>query len=169
MKRKRKHFYYTIYFWEKKPFPVSILLPSSSLHSMSKNNTDNWGKRKFLVFPTIFVQGWGKNEKSRKKDILSMWIQNKFVVILVIYYALWNKGTPSVSKICSRKGKQQIIQNETHVQHDSTELKTKHPQISTFYTHAHSKQLFTGHLYDACAKTSDIVLIKIMRSAWSRN
>ena len=35
--------------------------------------------------------------------------------------------------------------------------------------HAHSKQLFTGHLYDACAKTSDIVLIKIMTSAWSRN
>ena len=31
--------------------------------------------------------------------------------------------------------------------------------------HAHSKQLFTGHLYDACAKTSDIVLIKIMTSA----
>ena len=33
-------------------------------------------------------------------------------------------------------------------------------------THGHSKQLFTGHLYDACAKTSDIVLIKkIMTSA----
>ena len=31
--------------------------------------------------------------------------------------------------------------------------------------HTHSKQLFTGHLYDACAKTSDIVLIKIMTSA----
>ena len=31
--------------------------------------------------------------------------------------------------------------------------------------HAHSKQLFTGHLYDACAKTSDIVLIKLMTSA----
>ena len=30
--------------------------------------------------------------------------------------------------------------------------------------HAHSKQLFTGHLYDACAKTSDIVLIKIKTS-----
>ena len=32
-------------------------------------------------------------------------------------------------------------------------------------THAHSKQLFAGHLHDACAKTSDIVLIKIMTSA----
>ena len=32
-------------------------------------------------------------------------------------------------------------------------------------THAHSKQLFTGHLYDSCTKTSDIVLIKIMTSA----
>ena len=32
-------------------------------------------------------------------------------------------------------------------------------------THTHSKQLFTGHLYGACAKTSDIVLIKIMTSA----
>ena len=31
--------------------------------------------------------------------------------------------------------------------------------------HAHSKQLFTGYLYEACAKTSDIVLIKIMTSA----
>ena len=31
--------------------------------------------------------------------------------------------------------------------------------------HAHSRKLFTGHLYDACAKTSDIVLIKIMKSA----
>ena len=32
--------------------------------------------------------------------------------------------------------------------------------------HAHSKQLFKGHLYDACTKTSsDIVLIKIMTSA----
>ena len=30
--------------------------------------------------------------------------------------------------------------------------------------HAHSKQLFTGNLYDACAKASDIVLIKIMTS-----
>ena len=30
--------------------------------------------------------------------------------------------------------------------------------------HGHSKQLFTGHLYDACAKTSDIV-IKIIMSA----
>ena len=30
--------------------------------------------------------------------------------------------------------------------------------------HTHSKQLFTGHLYDACAKTSDIVLIKIVTS-----
>ena len=30
---------------------------------------------------------------------------------------------------------------------------------------AHIKQLFTGHLYDACAKTPDIVLIKIMTSA----
>ena len=35
----------------------------------------------------------------------------------------------------------------------------------TSFAHAHSKQLFTGHLYDACAKTSDIVLIKIMTSA----
>ena len=34
-----------------------------------------------------------------------------------------------------------------------------------FLNHAHSKQLFTGHLYDACAKTPDIVLIKIMTSA----
>ena len=32
-------------------------------------------------------------------------------------------------------------------------------------THAHSKQLFTGHLCDACANTSDIVLIKIMTRA----
>ena len=31
--------------------------------------------------------------------------------------------------------------------------------------HAHSKQLFAGHLYDACAKTSAIFLIKIMMSA----
>ena len=31
--------------------------------------------------------------------------------------------------------------------------------------HAHSKQLFTEHLYEACAKASDIVLIKIMTSA----
>ena len=30
--------------------------------------------------------------------------------------------------------------------------------------HAHSKLLFTGHLYDACTKTSDIVVIKIMMS-----
>ena len=30
---------------------------------------------------------------------------------------------------------------------------------------AHIKQLFTGHLYDACTKTPDIVLIKIMTSA----
>ena len=33
------------------------------------------------------------------------------------------------------------------------------------FAHAHSKQLFTGHIYNACAKTSDIVLIKIMTSA----
>ena len=33
------------------------------------------------------------------------------------------------------------------------------------FAHTHSKQLFTGHLYNACAKTSDIVLIKIMTSA----
>ena len=33
------------------------------------------------------------------------------------------------------------------------------------FAHAHSKQLFTGHLHNACAKTSDIVLIKIMTSA----
>ena len=32
--------------------------------------------------------------------------------------------------------------------------------------HAHSKQLFTEHLYDACAKTSDIVVVKIMTNAW---
>ena len=31
--------------------------------------------------------------------------------------------------------------------------------------HAYSKLLFTVHLYEACAKTSDIVLIKIMTSA----
>ena len=31
--------------------------------------------------------------------------------------------------------------------------------------HVHSKQLFTEHLYDACAKTSDIVLIKFMIKA----
>ena len=30
--------------------------------------------------------------------------------------------------------------------------------------HAHSKQLFTGHLQDACAKTSGIVVIKIVIS-----
>ena len=33
------------------------------------------------------------------------------------------------------------------------------------FAHAHSKQLFKGHLHNACAKTSDIVLIKIMTSA----
>ena len=32
--------------------------------------------------------------------------------------------------------------------------------------HAHSKQLYTEHLYDACAKMSDIVVIKIMTSIW---
>ena len=30
--------------------------------------------------------------------------------------------------------------------------------------HAHSKQLFMGHLFETCAKTSDIVLIKTMTS-----
>ena len=35
----------------------------------------------------------------------------------------------------------------------------------TFILHPHSKQLFTGHLYDACTKTSDLVLIKTMTSA----
>ena len=34
----------------------------------------------------------------------------------------------------------------------------------TITAHAHSKQLYTGHLDDACAKTSDIV-IKIKTSA----
>ena len=37
--------------------------------------------------------------------------------------------------------------------------------INSAPSHAHSKQLFTGHLNDACAKTSDIVVIKIMTSA----
>ena len=31
-------------------------------------------------------------------------------------------------------------------------------------THAHSKQLFTEHLYNAWAKTLNIILIKIMAS-----
>ena len=31
-------------------------------------------------------------------------------------------------------------------------------------THTPLTQLFTGHLYDACAKTSDIAVIKIMMS-----
>ena len=31
-------------------------------------------------------------------------------------------------------------------------------------THAHSKQLFAGHLYNVSAKTLNIVLIKIMTS-----
>ena len=47
-----------------------------------------------------------------------------------------------MSKICSRKGKQQIIQNETHVQHDSTELKTKHLRISTFCTKQHETTIY---------------------------
>ena len=41
-----------------------------------------------------------------------------------------------------------------------------HVTITRFScTHAPSKQLLTGHLYDSCTKTSDIVLIKIMTSA----
>ena len=36
--------------------------------------------------------------------------------------------------------------------------------ITLSIKHAHSKQLFMGHLYDACAKTSDIGSIKIMTS-----
>ena len=35
--------------------------------------------------------------------------------------------------------------------------------------HTHLKQLFMGHLYDACAKTSDIVVIKIITSTWYWN
>ena len=31
--------------------------------------------------------------------------------------------------------------------------------------HADSKQIFTGHLYDACGKTPDIVVIKIVAIA----
>ena len=31
--------------------------------------------------------------------------------------------------------------------------------------HAHSKQVFTGHLYDICTKAPSIVVIKIMTSA----
>ena len=39
------------------PFlPVSVLLPSGSLHRRPKNNIDNWGKGKFLVLATIFVR-----------------------------------------------------------------------------------------------------------------
>ena len=42
----------------------------------------------------------------------------------------------------SVQGKQQIIQNETHIQHDSTELKTKHLRISTFYTKQHETTVY---------------------------
>ena len=38
-----------------------------------------------------------------------------------------------------------------------------------YICHGHSKQLFTGHLYDARAKTSDIVMIKMMTNARCRN
>ena len=41
--------------------------------------------------------------------------------------------------------------------------------VFTSINHTHSKQLFTGHLYDACTKTSGIVVIKIMTSAWCWN
>ena len=37
--------------------------------------------------------------------------------------------------------------------------------FNVYYAQANSKQLFTGYLYDACAVTSDIVLIKIMTKA----
>ena len=36
--------------------------------------------------------------------------------------------------------------------------------LGSLWVHPHSKQLFTGYLYDACTKFSDIVLIKIMTS-----
>ena len=42
---------------EKNFSPVSMLLPSGSLHHTHKNNTDDQGKRKFLFFFTIFVPG----------------------------------------------------------------------------------------------------------------
>ena len=35
--------------------------------------------------------------------------------------------------------------------------------------HGHSKQLFAGHLCDACAATSDIFVIKTMTCARCRN
>ena len=35
--------------------------------------------------------------------------------------------------------------------------------------HTHSKQLFVGHMYDACAETLDIFLMKTMRCARCRN
>ena len=37
--------------------------------------------------------------------------------------------------------------------------------VFTSINHTHSKELFTRHLHDACAKTSGIVVIKIMTSA----
>ena len=37
------------------------------------------------------------------------------------------------------------------------------------YLHAHLKQLFTRHLHDACPKTSDIIVIKMMTSAQCQN
>ena len=46
-----------------------MLLSSGDLHLLPKNNVDNWGKRKFLVFATFFVQGCLENEKKQiKKD-----------------------------------------------------------------------------------------------------
>ena len=35
---------------EKTFSPISMLLSSGSLHRTLKNNTDDWGKRKFLFF-----------------------------------------------------------------------------------------------------------------------
>ena len=105
--------HYTAYFWKKHLPPVSMLLSSGSMHRMPKNNIDNWGKGKFLVFVTIFVHGCLKNEKSKKKgQVLSTWIQNKFVVILVIYYFVWNKWPRPVTNACLGEEKQRIIQNK---------------------------------------------------------
>ena len=42
---------------EKAFSPFSMLLPSGSLHRTLKNNTDDWGKRKFLFFFHNFCPG----------------------------------------------------------------------------------------------------------------